>query len=207
MLTQTQILLIPIAAFTAIGDITKLKQVLNVGFDAGLTVNQTKEALVQTYAYAGFPRSLNGLSALMDVLNDRKRSGKNDCVGEDCKPISDSRTMLEIGTEVQTRLVGHPVNGTLFDFVPVIDQFLKSHLFGDIFVRDVLDYPTREVATIAILSALAGLEAQLVAHYQIALNCGLGKDDLRAIVFILNDKVSSEASERAKTALQHLSDN
>lgn len=207
MLTQTQILLIPIAAFTAIGDITKLKQVLNFGFDAGLTVNQTKEALVQTYAYAGFPRSLNGLSALMDVLNDRKLSGKNDCVGEDCKPIPDSRTMLEIGTEVQTRLVGHPVSGALFDFVPVIDQFLKSHLFGDIFARDVLDYPTREVATIAILSGLTGLEAQLVAHYQIALNCGLDKDDLRAIVVILNDKVSSEASERAKTALQHLSDN
>ncbi|KJS29540.1 MAG: hypothetical protein VR64_20520 [Desulfatitalea sp. BRH_c12] len=39
---------------------------LNQGLDAGLTVNEIKEILVQLYAYAGFPRSLNAIGTFMD---------------------------------------------------------------------------------------------------------------------------------------------
>lgn len=55
--------IIPIAAFTANSDLQKLKTALNEGLDAGLTVNEIKEILVQMYAYAGFPRSLKGIDA------------------------------------------------------------------------------------------------------------------------------------------------
>lgn len=44
-----------IAAFTANGDLPKLKTVLHEGLDAGLTVNEIKEVLIQLYAYTGFP--------------------------------------------------------------------------------------------------------------------------------------------------------
>ena len=47
--------IVTIAAFTANGDLQKLKTALNEGLDAGLTVNEIKEILVQMYAYAGFP--------------------------------------------------------------------------------------------------------------------------------------------------------
>jgi 4-carboxymuconolactone decarboxylase len=57
-LSAIQKSIIPIAAFTANGDREKLKTALNEGLDAGLTVNEIKEILVQMYAYAGFPRSL-----------------------------------------------------------------------------------------------------------------------------------------------------
>jgi len=46
--------IIPIAAFTANGDLEKLKVALNEGLAAGLTVNEIKEILVQMYAYTGF---------------------------------------------------------------------------------------------------------------------------------------------------------
>ena len=58
-LNAKQQAIIPVAAFTANGDIDKLKPALNAGLDAGMTVNKIKEVLVQMYAYAGFPRSLN----------------------------------------------------------------------------------------------------------------------------------------------------
>ena len=45
--------IITIAAFTTSGDIEKLKPALNEGLDAGMTVNEVKEVLVQMYAYAG----------------------------------------------------------------------------------------------------------------------------------------------------------
>jgi 4-carboxymuconolactone decarboxylase len=52
--------IIPIAAFTAIGDLAKLRTALHDGLDAGLTMNEIKEILVHLYAYTGFPRSLRG---------------------------------------------------------------------------------------------------------------------------------------------------
>ena len=63
--------IIPIAAFAANGDLGALKAALNEGLDAGLTVNEIKEVLVQLYAYAGFPRSLNGLGTFMAVVEER----------------------------------------------------------------------------------------------------------------------------------------
>ena len=71
-LSAKQRSIIPIAAFTANGDMEKLKTALNDGLDAGLTVNEIKEILVQMYAYAGFPRSLNGIHAFMAVMDERR---------------------------------------------------------------------------------------------------------------------------------------
>lgn len=204
MLNEKQQAIVTIAAFTANGDIEKLKASLNDGLDAGLTVNEAKEVLVQTYAYAGFPRSLNGLTALMQVLEARKASGKTDEVGKDAAPVPTDRSMLQIGTEIQTEVVGQPVVGPVYDFAPAIDQFLKSHLFGDIFIRDVLDYQTREVATIAILATLPGLEPQLQGHYSVGMNTGLSENQLKQIVTILNNKVGTDVGTRAQTVLNRV---
>lgn len=64
--------IVPIAAFAATGDLARLRKALEQGLDAGLTVSETKEVLVQVYAYAGFPRSLNALGEMMKVLEWRK---------------------------------------------------------------------------------------------------------------------------------------
>jgi alkylhydroperoxidase/carboxymuconolactone decarboxylase family protein YurZ len=44
-----------IAASMASSQMEKLNTALNQGLDAGLTVNEAKEILVQLYAYTGFP--------------------------------------------------------------------------------------------------------------------------------------------------------
>lgn len=202
MLTDIQKALVPIAAFAAEGAINPLKKALNDGLDQKVTINAIKEVLVQTYAYAGFPRSLNALSALMEVVKERKSAGKNDVAGKDASPVPTDKSMLEIGTEIQTKLVGKPVAGPLFDFAPAIDRFLKSHLFGDIFIRDNLDSKTREVATIAMLASLQGAQSQLQSHYQMGMNTGLAKEDLQEIVAILTTKVSPEIGKRAAAVLE-----
>jgi 4-carboxymuconolactone decarboxylase len=69
ILSASQQAIVTISAFTARGDIPQLQKALNQGLDAGLSINETKEILVQLYAYAGFPRSLNALQAFSDVLN------------------------------------------------------------------------------------------------------------------------------------------
>src|SRR5688572_5768271 len=67
-LTERQKAITLISAFTAKGDLPKLRQALNTGLDAGLTINECKEVLVHSYAYCGFPRSIQGLNTLMSAL-------------------------------------------------------------------------------------------------------------------------------------------
>src|SRR3954469_17807735 len=67
--------IVTIAALAAVGDVEHLKTELNTGLDAGLTVNEIKEVLVQLYAYCGFPRSLNGINTFMNVVEERKAKG------------------------------------------------------------------------------------------------------------------------------------
>ena len=64
----------------------QLNAALNRGLDAGMTVSDAKELLVQVYAYAGFPRSLNALGELMKVLDARRQRGIKDAPGRDPAP-------------------------------------------------------------------------------------------------------------------------
>ena len=129
------------AAAMATSNMPGLNAALNQGLDAGLTVSEVKEVLVQLYAYSGFPRSLNALGELMNVVQARRQRGLQDDPGREPSrriPVDDER--LAAGKANQTRIAGAPVQGPLFDFVPVINQYLQAHLFGDIFERDNLDW-------------------------------------------------------------------
>jgi quercetin dioxygenase-like cupin family protein/alkylhydroperoxidase/carboxymuconolactone decarboxylase family protein YurZ len=191
-----------IAACTAKGDMASLGTALRDGLDAGLTVNEVKEVIVQLYAYAGFPRSLNALNKLMEVLKEREKKGIRDVVGNSASPYPAHKSTLEFGTENQTRLVGAPVKGAVYEFAPVIDLFLKEHLFGDIFGRDVLDFRTREIATIAALACLGGAENQLRSHYQVGMHNGLTETQLDRIVSIIKTKIGDAEGDNAAMVLR-----
>lgn len=202
-LTLRQQSIAPIAALAAAGDIAKLNAALNRGLDSGLTVNDVKEVLVQLYAYAGFPRSLNALGELMKVLDARKQRGIQDAVGRSPgRAIPKGDALLAAGAANQTRLIGGPVKGALFDFAPAIDEYLKTHLFGDIFERDNLDWQSRELATVGMLSALPGAEPQLQAHMSVSMNVGLTAGQLRQLTQVLGERVDAEHARRAREALE-----
>lgn len=171
-----------ISAATARGDMPNLKLALAAGLDAGLTVNEIKEVLTQLYAYCGFPRSLNALGSFMALVNER---GGKDAAGKLPGPMPDGKS-LDFGTANQTKLIGAPVKGALFEFAPAIDEFLKAHLFGDIFARDNLDWKTRELATIAALAAMDGVESQLKSHITIGKHNGLSEAQIEAILALVN---------------------
>lgn len=196
----------PIGAFAAAGNLAKLSVALHQGLDAGLTVSDAREILVQLYAYAGFPRSLNALGELMNVLEIRKQQGIQDAPGhEPSNAIPKGDALLMAGTANQTRLAGGPVEGPLFDFAPAANEYLRTHLFGDIFERDNLDWQSRELATVGMLSALSGTDPQLQAHLRISMNVGLTMGHLRQFSEALAERVDVGAAQRIREALtRHL---
>lgn len=190
------------AAFMATSNMEKLDAALNRGLDAGLTVNEAKEILVQLYAYTGFPRSLNALSALMKVTEARKQRGIKDEVGEEpVQPVPVGDALRQLGTDNQTKISGAPVQGPLFDFAPVINQFLQTHLFGDIFARDNLDWQSRELATVGALAATPGAESQLLSHTRASLRVGITRGQLQQLADLLRANGEIEAANRAESAL------
>ena len=183
-----------IACHEARGDQSSLAVAIGEGFDAGLTANQMKEALSQLYAYTGFPRSLNALGTLQKVMEQR---GDVE-TGAESSPQPDGYDALKQGTEVQTKLSGQHFN---YDFCPAEDYYLKAHLFGDIFARDLLTHADRELVTVSALSGLEGVMPQLQAHVRGALNMGVTEEQLQAIQSALYDKGLVEESMRLESAI------
>jgi quercetin dioxygenase-like cupin family protein len=192
-----------IAAAMAVSDMPRLNAALNQGLDAGLSVSEAKEILVQLYAYSGFPRSLNALGELMNVTRDRQQRGIHDNQGvEPGRVIPTGNELLAAGKANQSRIAGGPVQGPLFDFVPLINQYLQTHLFGDIFERDNLDWHSRELATVAALAATPGVESQLRSHVAASLRVGLSVGQLRQLAQLLAEHGAVDASRRAGDALE-----
>ena len=191
-----------IAAFMATSDMPHLNAALNQGLDAGLTISETREVLVQLYAYVGFPRSLNALNELMTVVQARQQRGIDDAPGrEPGRAIPTGDELLAAGTANQTRISGGPVKGPVFEFAPVINRFLQTHLFGDIFERDNLDWQSRELATVGALAATPGVEPQLRSHVAASLRVGLSAAQLRQVTEQLKKHGDAQTAERADTAL------
>lgn len=195
-----------IAAHAARGDMSALHAALNNGLNAGLSVGEVKEMLVQLYAYAGFPRSLNALNRLMLVLAERKTKGIKDADGAEPAPYPTGKTMLQSGTDNQTKLTGVKIAGAVYEFAPAIDLFLKEHLFGAIFGRDNLDWKTRELITISVLAAMDGVEPQLRSHFGVGMHNGLSAEKLSELAAIIETDINEQRGMIAKQVLQSFLD-
>jgi len=157
---------------------------------------------VQLYAYVGFPRSLNALGQLMRAVEARKQRGLHDAPGRQPeRAIPSGDELVAVGKANQTKISGAPVEGPLFEFAPVINQYLRAHLFGDIFERANLDWQSRELATVGALSATPGVESQLRSHMAASLRVGLTVEQLRQVVEVLAERGEAPAAQRATEAL------
>ncbi len=71
---------------------------------------------------------------------------------------------------------------SLNDVAPDFASYVVEFPFGDIYARPGLDLKTREIATIAALTALGTAPAQLKAHIAAALNVGCSKDEVAEVI-------------------------
>lgn len=69
--------------------------------------------------------------------------------------------------------LGEQVVESLKDIAPDFANYLVEYPFGDIYARPALDLRSREIATIAALTALGNARPQLKVHINAALNVGV----------------------------------
>lgn len=208
VLSQKQLSLIPIAAFNATGNLEQLKPALIQGLENGLTVNEIKEAFAHQYAYAGFPRALNGMLTFKSLLEEREKQGIKDIPGAMPTNLPENTNYYQLGSETLAYLNKTPLaerSQPLFDnFSPTIDHALKAHLFGYLFSRDNLAYLERELVVVSTLAALGDVNAQLTSHLRITRNLGVDKTQMQKIITTLEKDVDPAVSRNAQNVLQQL---
>ena len=157
-LSAPQQAIVPIAAFAAAGDVPRLGTALNQGGRGsdGERRQGSPRATLRRRRLSAQPQCPRRTDEGAGSAQTARHSGR---AGPRAQPRhTEGEALLAAGTANQTKLTGVPVRGPLFDFAPAIDEYLKTHLFGDIFERDNLDWQSRELATVSMLSALPGAE-------------------------------------------------
>lgn len=203
-LSEKEKSIISISSLTAKGDLGKLKTELNTGLEGGLTINEIKEVLIHLYAYCGFPRSIRGLQTFMEVLNERKAKGISDSGGKEASPILQDTSKYQRGKKILGELTKIPQPEKLSGypaFAPVIDSFLKEHLFADIFERDVLTYAQRELVTISVIATIGKADPMLQSHLGISLNVGITPGQLQEFVAIIQSTAGKKEAKAAQAIL------
>lgn len=197
--------IVTIAVLAAQGELEQLKPALQTALEAGVTINKASEVMVHLYAYCGFPRSIRGLQTLMNLVAERKAAGVEYTVGRRSSTLSQTKTKYERGSKILDGLTQAPPAGRpVADygrFAPVIDTFLKEHLFSDLFERDVLTYAERELVTIAVLSSLTRVEPMLKSHFTICRNLGISKAELEDFIRVIRPLVGRRQSRVVKAVL------
>lgn len=207
-LSTKQLSLIPIAAFTATGDLKKLKPALIKGLENGLTVNEIKQVFAHQYAYVGFPRALNGTLTFKSLLEERQKQGIQDIQGELPSTLPRGTDYYQLGIEQLADLnktsIEESSKPLVENFSPTMDYALKAHLFGYLFSQDNLKPLEREIVVVSTLSAMGDVNAQLRSHLRITRNLGVDATQMQKIISTLQQAVGRDLVNNAQDVLQQL---
>ena len=207
VLTSREQAIVAVASYTGKGDLEHMKAGFVGALEAGMTINEVNEVLIHAYAYCGFPRSLRAIQTFMRLVDERKANGIKDKVGREASVITDSGNPYERGRDVLAEISGVPADAPKAGyalFAPVIERFLKEHLFADLFERDLLTYRERELATVSILAGVGGVEPMFKSHAAICLHLGIMPEQLSALLNIVETNLGKNYSEPLRIVLNQL---
>jgi 4-carboxymuconolactone decarboxylase len=96
-----------------------------------------------------------------------------------------NRERYERGLKLFERLYGDAGANTLrllHETAPYLADQIVEVVFGEMFSRPELDLKTRELATVAALTALGNAPKQLRGHIQGALNAGCSQQEILEVI-------------------------
>lgn len=162
--------LVTVTCLAALQTLPQLRAHTAAALNVGVEPVELREAMYQLAPFIGFPRTLNAVGIVDEVLTDR---GIELPLPSQGTVTDDDRHQK--GLEIQQRLYGTEIADAMAGLPEPFDQavpgFLTDFLFGDFWTRDGLDLATRELLALVTLAAL-GLAPQLPAHVAGAITAG-----------------------------------
>ena len=158
-----------------------------------VTPTQVDEVILQSYLFAGFPRTLNALREWRRVGGHRAPETDTDAADPANAPAWRAR-----GETTCAQVYG-PMYDKLRDNIaalhPAIDAWMVTDGYGKILSRPGLDMVRRELCVIAAC-ALARQDRQLHSHLHGALNVGASPADVDATLDALDDLLDADSAHR-----------
>lgn len=173
-LTPRQRQIATIAALAALGNAApQLRFHIGGALNVGCTRREIVETFIHTTVYAGFPAALNALSAARAVFAERPLTDPADDPAAVAEPPAADRYARGLAAlKAVDGPAGLHVADSLRDIAPDLGRYLIEYVFGDVYARSGLDLPTRELASIAMCTALGTAAPQLRVHLRAFLNVG-----------------------------------
>lgn len=125
------------------------------------------------------------------IVEIASRTGSGDL--DNLKPaltagLDDARTRYERGRDILAEISGVPADApkaAYAEFAPVVERFLKEHLFADLFERDVLTYAERELATVSVIAVLGeSVDPMLRSHMAVCRHLGMTQEQLDRVLAV-----------------------
>ena len=155
--------LITITVLTTDQTLPQLKAHTNAALNIGVTPIQIREAIYQLAPFIGYPKVLNAVGVINEVLESRGIKLPLESQGT---VKEDQR--FEKGKEQQFPLYGDQMKEYMSDlpkeFAEAIPILLTESLFGDYYTRKGLDVQMRELTIFCALVTLGGTERQMASH-------------------------------------------
>ncbi|MEV6773593.1 carboxymuconolactone decarboxylase family protein [Nocardia sp. NPDC051030] len=183
-LTLRQRQLANVAALTALGNAApQLRFHIGGALHVGVTRREIVETIMHMTVYAGFPAALNGLAAAREVFVERQTPADVEDSGAQPGETTDDR--YHRGLAALEAIDGHAgvqVVASLQDIAPDLARYIIEFSFGDIYSRTGLDLKTRELATVAALTAMGTAAPQLRVHLHGLLNVGGTREEAIEVI-------------------------
>lgn len=185
-LTPRQRQIATISALAALGNAApQLRFHIGGALNVGCTRREIVEIFIHVTVPAGFPAALNALAAARAAFADHPadQDGGED-VREDVEAAPDTDRYRR-GLAALREVAGPPgprIVDELRDLAPDLGRYLVEYVFGDVYSRAGLDPHTRELASIAMCTALGTAAPQLRNHIRGFLNVGGTPEEVIEII-------------------------
>jgi 4-carboxymuconolactone decarboxylase len=168
-----------VAALAAMGNAApQLKYHIGGALNVGWSPAAVIEALLLSAVYAGFPCALNGVFAAKEVFQARQLQ-----FAPPASEVDEDRHARGLAAiERISAGAGAAVIRSLQDIAPDLARFIIDFSYGDVLSRPGLDHRARELATVALLTALGTAAPQLKVHIAAALNVGATQKEIVAAI-------------------------
>ena len=191
--------LVRLAAVIAVGGEAEVQEALRAATGVVPTL-WVEELILQSYLFAGFPRTLNAARAW------RKASGI-------AAPADDSDARHDRLDEWRARgeATCATVYGPMYERLrvniralhPALDAWMIVEGYGKVLGRPGLDLARRELCIVAVCAA-AGQERQLHSHLHGALHAGATPEAVDATLLLVSDMLGEDENDRVARLWQRV---
>lgn len=191
--------LVRIAAAVAGAGESKTRQVMESAVGS-VDPALVDEVILQSYLFAGFPRTLNAARAWRSV------SGAAAPAADPEAELSNGSDWVGRGEETCRTVYGESydlLRRNIRELHPALDSWMITDGYGKVLSRPGLSLLVRELCIVAACAA-AGQQRQLHSHLHGALNAGASSSQIKGALDSVSDMVEGEDLEKYRSLLTHV---